>query len=146
MNNLYDIYTILKGFADDHNMINEFVYAKSEDDLNNLEFDYRSIILITLEANITRQLNSPVYTLDFGVIVLDKVPVRDDYASIRSTEENIFVIGQLQDYLLQQNIDTDFESVDLYTSVGEEYNITSATADFSVTIARKPYIKHIDNN
>jgi len=145
MNNLYDIYSILKDFADNHNMVNEFVYAKSSDELDNLEYDYRSIIIMPLEANISRQLNTPVYTLDFGVVILDKIDSDDDYASIISTEENVFIIGQLQDYLLQLDIDVDFDQVELYTAVGEDYNITSATTDFSATIARKPYTRGIDN-
>lgn len=146
MNNLYDTYSIIKSFADDHNMINQFLYVRSEEELINFEFDYRTIALIPLEANITRQLNSPVYTLDFGIVILDKVIKGDDKASIMSTEENIFVIGQLQDYLLQQGIDTDFQNVELYNSIGDDYNISTASAEFSVTIARKPYIKGIDLN
>lgn len=146
MNNLYDTYAVIKEFAEDHNMINEFIYVKSEDELRDLEFDYRSMVIMPLEANITRRLNNPIYTLDFGVVVLDKVSKDDDYQSVVSTEENIFVIGQLQDHLLQQNIDSDFETIDLYTAVGDDYNITSATADFSINIARKPYKGNIDNN
>lgn len=146
MNNLYDIYNTVKNFAETHNMINEFLYIRSESELRSREFDYRTLVIIPLEANITRQLNSPVYTLDFGIIVMDKVVGDDDYSSIMSTEENIFVIGQLQDYLLQLGMDNDFENIDFYTATGSDYNITTASANFSVTIARKPYIKEIDNN
>ena len=42
MNNLYDIYSVIKTFADDHNMVNEFVYIKTEDELSNKEFNYRT--------------------------------------------------------------------------------------------------------
>ena len=146
MNNLYDTYTIIKNFADDHHMINEFVYVKSETELDNLEFNYRTLVLIPLEANISRRLNSPVYTLDFGLIVLDKVIQEDDYSSVMSTEENIFVIGQLQDYLTQLDMDTDFDDIDFYTSTGDDYNISSASASFSVTIARSIYTKTIDKD
>lgn len=146
MNNLYDTYTIIKNFADDHHMINEFVYVKSETELDNLEFNYRTLVLIPLEANISRRLNSPVYTLDFGLIVLDKVIQEDDYSSVMSTEENIFVIGQLQDYLMQLDMDTDFDDIDFYTSTGDDYNISSASASFSVTIARSIYTKTIDKD
>tara|TARA_R110000744_G_scaffold90945_2_gene176531 strand:+ start:384 stop:824 length:441 start_codon:yes stop_codon:yes gene_type:complete len=146
MNNLYDTYTIIKNFADDHHMINEFVYVKSETELDHLEFNYRTLVLIPLEANISRRLNSPVYTLDFGLIVLDKVIQEDDYSSVMSTEENIFVIGQLQDYLMQLDMDTDFDDIDFYTSTGDDYNISSASASFSVTIARSIYTKTIDKD
>lgn len=146
MNNLYDIYSVIKTFADDHNMVNEFVYIKTEEELSSKEFDYRTLVIMPLEANITRQLNTPIYTLDFGIIVLDKVPTGDDYASIKSIEENIFLVGQLQDYLLQVGVDVDFESIDLYTAPGEDYNITSASADFTINVARSPYTKGIDIN
>ena len=145
MNNLYDTYNIIKEFAETHNMVNEFVYVRSEEELKDLEFDYRSMIVMPLEANITRELNNPVYTLDFGVVVLDKISKSSDYESIVSVEENIFIIGQLQDYLLQNNMDADFENIDLYTAVGDDYNVTSATADFSINIARRPYTRTIDN-
>ena len=146
MNNLYDTYNVIKEFAETHNMINEFVYVRSEQELQDLEFDYRSMVVMPLEANITRELNNPIYTLDFGVVVLDKVSKSSDYESIVSVEENIFIIGQLQDYLMQNNMDADFDNIDLYTAVGDDYNVTSATADFSINIARKPYTRTIDNN
>jgi hypothetical protein len=145
MNNLYDTYNVIKEFAETHNMINEFVYVRSEQELQDLEFDYRSMIVMPLEANITRELSNPVYTLDFGVVVLDKVSKSSDYDSIVSVEENIFIIGQLQDYLMQSGMDADFENIDLYTAVGDDHNVTSATADFSINIARKPYTRTIDN-
>ena len=63
-----------------------------------------------------------------------------------STEENIFVIGQLQDYLMQLDMDTDFDNIDFYTSTGDDYNISSASASFSVTIARSIYTKTIDKD
>ena len=146
MNNLYDTYNVIKEFAETHNMINEFVYVRSEQELQDLEFDYRSMVVMPLEANITRELNNPIYTLDFGGVVLDKVFKSSDYESIVSVEENIFIIGQLQDYLMQNDMDADFENIDLYTAVGDDYNVTSATADFSINIARKPYTRTIDNN
>lgn len=146
MNNLYDTYNVIKEFAETHNMINEFVYARSEEELNHLEFNYRSLVVLPLEANITRQLNNPIYTLDFAVIVLDKTSRSSDYESVISIEENIFVIGQLQDYLIQQGMDVDFENIELYTAMGDDYNISSSTAEFSINIARTPYIKDIDNN
>jgi hypothetical protein len=113
--------------------------------MRDLEFNYRSMICMPLEANISRELNNPIYTLDFGIVILDKISKSSDFESVVSIEENIFIIGQLQDYLIQAGMDTDFESVDLYTAVGDDYNITSATADFSVNIARKPYTRTINN-
>ena len=145
MNNLTKLYHKIKDFADGHNMVNEFFLANTEDDLNQREFNFRTLALLLLEANISRDLNSPVYTLDFGAIVIDKIGEDDDLESIMSSEENLFVIGQLQDYLIQEGYDVDFGEVELVSAMGEEYNICSAMSDFSVVLARNPYIKGIDN-
>lgn len=145
MNNLTELYSKIKSFADDHNMVNEFFVANTEDDLNNREFNFKTLALLLLEANISRDLNSPIYTLDFGAIVIDKIGEDDDLESIISSEENLFVIGQLQDYLIQEGYDVDFGEVELVSAMGEEYNITSAMSDFSVVLARKPYTRGIDS-
>jgi len=145
MNNLTELYKKIKTFADEHNMINEFFVANTEDDLNNREFSFKTLALLLLEANISRDLNSPIYTLDFGAIVIDKVGENNDLESIGSSEENLFVIGQLQDYLIQQGYDVSFGDVELVSSMGEEYNITSAMSNFSVVLARKPYTRGIDS-
>jgi hypothetical protein len=145
MNNLTELYGKIKSFADDHNMVNEFFVANTEEDLNNREFNFKTLALLLLEANISRDLNSPIYTLDFGAIVIDKIGEDDDLESIMSSEENLFVIGQLQDYLIQEGYDVDFGEVELVSAMGEEYNITSAMSDFSVVLARKPYIRGIDS-
>ena len=144
MNNLVSLYNDIKAFAEGHRMVNQFLLIGSEDDINQREFDYRTLIMMPLEANLSRDLNSPVYSLDFGVIVIDKSIVGDDLAYIQSSEENINVIGQLQDYLLQRNRDVDFENVEMTTSMDNDYNITVSMADFSVNLARSPYLKDIN--
>lgn len=144
MNNLVRLYNYIKTFSDNHQMVNEFVMVGSEDEINQREFDYRTLIMIPLEANLSRDLNSPVYTLDFGIIVIDKTIINDDIAYISSTEENVNVIGQLQDYLMQEGLDVDFESVEITTGMAEDYNVTIAKSDFSVTLARSTYLKDIN--
>jgi hypothetical protein len=114
--------------------------------MNNLEFNYRTMILAPVEANITRQLNNPVYSLDFVVVILDRVSMNSDIDSVMSIEENIFVLGQLQDYLIQIGHDVEFDSIDLYSSMMDDYNVTSATASFTINIARKPYINGLNIN
>lgn len=145
MNNLIKLYSEIKAFADNHNMINEFILVGSEDDLQSRVFNYRTLVMLPLEANLSRELNNPVYELDFGVIVIDKCPLDNDLAFISSSEENIFVIGQLQDYLLQGGKDVNFDSVELTTGMAEDHNIAVAMADFTVRLARQPYVRDIDN-
>ena len=144
MNSLTSLYNDIKGFADAHKMVNEFFLVGSEDDINNLDLTYRSMIMIPLEANISRELNSPVYTLDFGIIVIDKYINDNSVAQILSSEENINVIGQLQDFLLQSNVDVNFQSIELTDSFSEDYNVSIAMTDFSVNLARGSYNRDIN--
>lgn len=144
MNNLVRLYNDIKYFSDNHNMVNQFAMVGTEDEINTMEFDYRSLIMIPLEANLSRELNTPVYSLDFRIVVIDKTVVDNDLAYIQSTEENINVIGQLQDYLMQKDIDVDFESVEVTGGMARDYNITVAMSDFTANLSRSSYLKDVD--
>jgi hypothetical protein len=144
MNNLTDLYNEIKSFAEGHLMVNEFIFAASEEELQQYDFNYRSLILIPSSSNLSRDLNSPIYTLSFSVVVLDRTIKDNSLASIQSIEENIFVIGQLQDKLLQIGRDVSFEEIELLNTPLEDYNITTAFSDFDIALARSPYIKSID--
>ena len=144
MNNLRGIYEALKDFGERHEMVNQVVLVKSEDELEDREFDYRTMVILPLEASISREDNSPVYYLDLGVVIIDKTPKDDDVANINSIDENIFVIGQLQDHLEQTDYNVEFGTVDLNSESLEGYNITTAIADFTFTLARKSYNRTIN--
>lgn len=145
MNNLREIYDRIRLFAEGHHMVNQFNFLSSEDEFQHMEFDYRSLIVIPSKSNISRDLSSPVYTLSFSVLILDKAMARNELATIQSIEENIFVVGQLQDYMLQFGIEVDFEDVEITSASASDYNITSVICDFDVVLGRKPYINGIDN-
>lgn len=144
MNNLTELYEQIKSFADNHLMVNEFIMVASEEELQEYDFNYRTLVLIPSSSNLSRDLNSPVYTLSFVAVVLDKTINRDSVASIKSIEENIFIIGQLQDKLMQIDVDVSFDEVELMNTLLEDYNVTTAFADFSVVLPRSPYIKAIN--
>jgi len=144
MNNLRGIYESIKDFGERHEMVNEVILVKSEDELQDQEFSYRTMVVMPLEANVSREQNTPVYYVDFGVVLLDKVPAENDEASINSVDENIFVIGQLQDHLQQEDYDVEFGAVDLGNESIDDYNITTAVADFTFTLSRKPYNRTIN--
>ena len=144
MTNLTELYIKIKDFASAHNMVNEFFLARSEDDLRNREFDYRTLSILPLEANISRDLNSPVYTLDFAAIILDKMIYEDELNTVSVIEENLFIIGQLQDYLIQDGYDVNFDNVDVLSMREGDYTISSAVGDFQVVLARKPYKLDVD--
>jgi hypothetical protein len=77
--------------------------------------------------------------------VFDRVDRKEDLSIILSSEENIFVIGQLQDYLLQElgDSDVEFNDIDIVNAAGTDYNVTSAVCEFTVALPRSPYIKTI---
>jgi hypothetical protein len=144
MNNLTELYEEIKSFADNHNMVNQFIMTASEDDLQQEEFDYRTLVMIPSASNLSRDLNSPVYTLSFTLVVIDRTLLNDSLASISSIEENIFIVGQLQDKLLQLGREVEFNEVELMSSSFEDYNITTAFCDFDVVLPRNPYIRGVD--
>ena len=145
MNNLTDLYNEIKSFANGHLMVNEFIFAASEDDLQQYDFDYRTLVLIPSSSNLSRDLNSPVYTLSFSVLVLDRTIKDDSLASIQSIEENIFVVGQMQDFLTQENENCYIDNVDVSNMASEDENITSAFFDLTVAFSRKNYNVSINN-
>lgn len=144
MNNLTELYEEIKSFADNHNMVNQFIMTASEDDLQQEEFNYRTLVMIPSASNLSRDLNSPVYTLSFTLVVIDRTLLDDSLASISSIEENIFIVGQLQDKLLQLGREVEFNEIELMSSSFEDYNITTAFCDFDVVLPRNPYIRGID--
>ena len=145
MKNLTDLYEQIKDFADNHPMVNEFVLVGTEEELESIEFSYRSLVLIPSGSNISRDLNRPTYDLEFMLVLFDRVESFDGLQIIKSSEENIFVIGQLQDYLIQwsDDVEVSFNNIDIINAKGDDYNITSALCDFTVSLPRSPYIKDI---
>lgn len=145
MKTLSDLYGEVKTFAESHPLVNEFVLVSSEEDLETREFEFRSLVLIPSRSNISREANRPIYEITFSVVVFDRVDRKEDLSIILSSEENIFVIGQLQDYLLQElgDSDVEFNDIDIVNAAGTDYNVTSAVCEFTVALPRSPYIKTI---
>mgnify|MGYP000897937149 CR=1 FL=1 len=145
MNNLSDFYQLVKDFCDSHNMINEFLFLGSEQELENREFNYRTFVMIPSSSNISRDLSRPIYTLSFDCALLDKSIGDSEIALVKSTEENLFVVGQLQDYLIQQDENCYIDDVDVVNMISEDENITSAMFEVTMSFARKNYNAGIDN-
>jgi len=145
MNNLSDFYQLVKDFCENHNMINEFLFLGSEQELENREFNYRTFVMIPSNSNISRDLSRPVYTLSFDCALLDKSVGDSEIALVKSTEENLFVVGQLQDYLIQEDETCYIDDVDVVNMIGEDENITSAMFELTMSFARKNYNAGIDN-
>jgi len=145
MNNLSDFYQLVKDFCNDHNMINEFLFLGSEQELENREFNYRTFVMIPSNSNISRDLSRPIYTLSFDCALLDKSIGDSEIALVKSTEENLFVVGQLQDYLIQQDETCYIDDVDVVNMISDDENITSAMFELTMSFARKNYNVGIDN-
>jgi len=145
MNNLSGFYQLVKDFCDNHNMINEFLFLGSEQELENREFNYRTLVMIPSSSNISRDLSRPIYTLSFDCALLDKSIGDSEISLVKSTEENLFVVGQFQDYLIQQDENCYIDDVDVVNMLSEDENITSAMFEVTVSFARKNYNAGIDN-
>jgi hypothetical protein len=139
-----ELYDLTKSFAEKHRMVNEFGVIGSEEELSTKDYEYRSMQLLVQKANISRELNSPVYQLDFSVIVVEKIDSEDDRQMMLSTEENIFVVSQFQDYLLQQDNDVTFEDIEVIGVDLEDHTVTTAFSNFTVRFSRKPYVNEIN--
>jgi len=145
MNNLSGFYQLVKDFCDNHNMINEFLFLGSEQELENREFNYRTLVMIPSSSNISRDLSRPIYTLSFDCALLDRTIGDSEISLVKSTEENLFVVGQFQDYLIQQDENCYIDDVDVVNMLSEDENITSAMFEVTVSFARKNYNAGIDN-
>ena len=145
MNNLTSFYNKIKEFADEHNMINEFMLLGSMNEIGSRDYNYRTLIMIPSSSNISRDLSRPVYSLSFDCVILDKCKGNSELATIISTEENLFVVGQLQDYLIQEDENCYIDDVDVETYVTEDDNVTGALFEITMTFARKTYNAGVDN-
>ncbi len=145
MNDLVTIYELFKAFGDSHGMINEFKLIGSLEDLQNVEVSHRGMYVNLDSANVSRSGNSPIYDVTFNVIVIDKVPLDDELALMNSNQENLFVMGQLQDYFGNNLLGEErFDEINLQGFSADDYNITTATANCSFSVGRNPDNRDID--
>ena len=145
MNDLVTIYDLFKTFGEGHSMVNEFKLLNSLDDLETIEVDHRGLYIALEDANISRDEGSPVYDVMFNVVIVDKIPSDDPIALMNSNQENLFVMGQLQDYF-QQNLDGEqsFQEVNMRGFSADDYNITSAISGATFIVGRNPYVRDND--
>jgi hypothetical protein len=126
-------------------MVNEFKLLNSVDDLQNIEISHRGLFISLDNANISRDDNTPIYEVDFDIIIVDKVSLNDPVGLMNSNQENLFVMGQLQDYFIQ-NLDGDqsFREVSMRGFSSADYNITSCISNATFIVGRNPYLRDID--
>jgi hypothetical protein len=96
-------------------------------------------------ADISRENASPVYDVSFDIVVVDRVPLNDPKALVSSNQENLFVVGQLQDYFIQYlQGEQNFGEVSLRGFSADDYNITAAVSSATFVVGRNTYVKGID--
>ncbi len=136
----------MKAFGDGHRMINQTLLIKDEQELDHLTFKYRTFCMHIDSARIPRDTASPVYEMDVNIFILDKVIKGDDLSFMESSQENLFILGQLQDFLQQSFDEYDFEidNVDLSPVSVPDYNITGATTVLTIRVDRESYKNEID--
>ena len=145
MNDLITIYELFEQFGTDHSMVNEFKLLNSIDDLQNIELSHRGLYISLDNANISRDAASPIYEVDFDIVIVDRVVLDDPTALMNSNQENLFVMGQLQDYFIQ-NLDGEqsFQEVSMRGFSSEDFNITSCISNATFVVGRNPYLRDID--
>ena len=126
-------------------MINEFKLIGSLEDLQTIEITHRGLYINLNSANISRDNNSPVYEIYFDVILVDKVVIGDELGLMSSNQENLFIMGQLQDFFGQNlNGEERFDEINTQGFSADDFNITTATTSCSFVVARNPYNRDIN--
>lgn len=145
MNDLISIYELFEEFGATHNMLSEFKLLNSIEDLEKIEMGYRGMYIALNDANISREDSNPIYDINFDIVVVDRTDKDDSLALINSNQENLFVMGQLQDYFIQ-NLDgsQSFQEVSMRGFSNDDYNITAAISNATFVVSRFPYLKGID--
>lgn len=145
MNDLLTIYELFEQFGSNHSMISEFKLLNSLDDLQEVEINHRGLFIALEDANISRDAGNPVYDVNFNIVIVDRVALNDPVGLINSNQENLFVMGQLQDYFIQ-NLDGEqsFQEVSMRGFSSEDYNITASVSNATFVVGRNPYLRDID--
>ena len=145
MNDLTTIYELFEQFGTNHSMVNEFKLLNSLEDLESIEINHRGLFISLEDANISRDSGNPVYDINFNIVIVDKVAVDDPLGLINSNQENLFVMGQLQDYFIQ-NLDGEqsFQEVSMRGFSSEDYNITASVSNATFVVGRSPYLRDIN--
>lgn len=147
MKDLKEIMAFIQAFAENHRMVNEFIYVGKAGELEQMTYKYRSFLIMLNNSRISRSENNPVYEMDLTVLLLDKTISGDMDAIIDSNQENLYIIGQLQDELQQfSDYDYDLSDVDQTPFEDGNYHITGASTVLTIRADRNIFIKNINKD
>jgi hypothetical protein len=137
MNNLFDFYKSVEDFANRHRMVRVFKLVNSVEDIEAINVDHRSFFLSLDSTDISRDNN--FVSIGFTAVVMDKALSNDSDSVIISSQENIFVINEIQDFILLLGNDVEFEQVFIAQNSSSDYNVTAAICEFTVYFDRTVY-------
>lgn len=103
MNQLTDFLTAMRNFFNRHNMVDSYHEISVAEQLEDLGGQFRRAVSFPISF----ELESDMIAITYGIIIQDKVRGGDMLAYAKSNEQNIFVLSQLQDYMI--SIDEDIE-------------------------------------
>lgn len=134
MSNISQLYNSISGFLDGHRMVQEFKLLGSVDELDAVNYKPRSVFLVVDSTDISRENN--LVGVNCSIIVLDKSFKNNPESLILSLQENVFVIGQVQDFILSEDHTCEFFEISTTTADQSEYTTTAAVCRFSVYFDR----------
>lgn len=137
MNELSHLAKSIKNFCDSHSMVESFEYVDDVARIEQLGSAFRRVIIFPLSY----EINADTYLVSFGLVVQDKIRGLDFVAHIKSQEANMYIIGELEEYLYQ--IDNDITITDT-TFVPDDTNdagenVTAAVATINAQFHRYRY-------
>jgi len=130
MTTLFDFYKELRGFAEGHRMIEFFKVVGTIEEISTMNLDHRSMLISVDSTDIAHQNNMMAVT--FSLFVVDKCIADDQDSLIVSIQENLFVVGQVQEFILSLDNDVEFEEVVVAQAPETEYTSTAAVCSFTV--------------
>lgn len=130
MTTLFDFYKELRGFAEGHRMVEFFKVVGAIEEISNLNVDHRSMMISVDSTDISHQNNMMAVT--FSLFVIDKCISDDEDSLIISIQENLFVIGQVQDFILNLDNEVEFEEIVVAQAPERDYTSTAAVCSFTV--------------
>lgn len=137
MNNLFDFYKSVEDFANRHRMVRFFKLVNSVEDIEAVNVDHRSFFLSLDSTDISRENN--FVSIGFTAVIMDKALSDDSDSIVISSQENIFVINEIQDFILGLGNDVEFEQVFIAQNASSDYNVTAAICEFTVYFDRAVY-------
>ena len=143
MNNLFDFYKAVEDFANRHRMIDSFKVIGSMDELDTENIKHRSMYVSIESTNISRANN--YVSVRLNVFVIDKCFSDDQDSQVLATQENIFVLGELQDYILTLGNDVSFDEIVIAQAPETEYTATAAICEAEILFDRTSYCSSLES-